>query len=153
MLHPRILLLLKQGIIWRTAAAVILITTGCAPVQAETLYASGHFPPGHVYTESDLKALIGHSLADPSYLIGRFVFLGERNGVDVFSTFTQGLLKSDDIAFGQTLLAVRFFHNVPPNLRIGTEINATNAAPLTIKAVGRSTEGFLLVKTECWVAP
>jgi hypothetical protein len=137
----------------KAVAAGILMTAGCAAVQAQTLYGRGQFPPGHVYAESDLKALIGHPLANPSYLVGRFVFLGERNGLDVFSTFTQGLLKSDDIAFGQTLLAVRFFNNVPPNLRIGTEINATSAAPLTIKAIGRSTEGLLLVKTECWVAP
>ena len=82
----------------------------------QTLYVSGQFPPGHVYAEADLKSLIGHPLANPSYLVGRFVFLGERNGLDVFSTFTQGLLKSDDIAFGQTLLAVRFFKNVPPNV-------------------------------------
>jgi hypothetical protein len=119
----------------------------------QTLYVSGQFPQGQVYAESDLKSLIGHPLGNPSYLIGRFVFLGEQNGAYVFSTFTQGLLRANDIAFGHTLLAVTFFNNVPPNLRIGAEINATSAAPLTIKAVGGSTEGFVLVKTECWVAP
>jgi len=141
---------LSRALFWGAAAAVILITSACASVQAETLYVSGQFPPGYVYTESDLNGLIGHPLTNPSYLVGRFVFLGERNGTNVFSTFTR---KSADIVFGKTLLAVRFFNNVPPNLRVGREINATPAAPLTIKAVGRSTEGLLLVQTECWVAP
>jgi hypothetical protein len=150
MLHPRILLFLKPSIIFRTAAAVILITSVCGSVQAQTLYVSGQFPPGHVYTESELNALIAQPLTNPSYLVGRFVFLGERNGTNVFSTFAR---KADNIVFGKTLLAVRFFNNVPPNLRVGTEITATPSAPLTIKAVGRSTEGLLLVKTECWVAP
>ena len=43
-------------------------------------YAAGRFPDGKIYQESDLAGLVGTALPDPSYLVGRFVYLGLING-------------------------------------------------------------------------
>jgi hypothetical protein len=121
--------------------------------QDHTLYVSGAFPPGRIYDESQIGELVDKTLANPSYLIGSFVFLGIRNGEHVFSTFSHGLLDTDDIAFGKILIAVKFFGNVPPGLDVGKVIGPTTADPLTIKSVRRSDDGFVLVATESWSTP
>ena len=135
---------------WILAAAVAVTVDHTSAEDKQILYASGQFPTGHVYGESELEGLVDKALPNPSYLIGRFVFLGVRNNQHVFSTFSQGALNPDDIAFGKTLISVKFFGNVPPRLEIGTAINATDKDPLTVKSVRRSGDGFILVVAESW---
>jgi hypothetical protein len=141
----------------RAIVGAVLLAAGAASKgvaqQNQSLYASGEFPAGHVYGELELDGLVDKTLSSPSYLIGRFAFVGMRNGEHVFSTFSRGLLDKDDIAFGKTLIAVKFFSNVPPGVEIGKVIWATTADPLTIKSVRRSEDGFVLVAAESWSTP
>jgi len=62
-----------------------LSIAGNAMAQEHQLYAAGHFPSGHLYVESDLEGLVGQALPDPSYLIGKFAFLGISNGSYTFA--------------------------------------------------------------------
>jgi hypothetical protein len=128
-----------------------LLSAGHAMSQeSHPLYSSGHFPPGHVYVESELDGLVDKVLPSPSYLTGEFVYLGTAHGQHVFSTFKP---QGQEIAFGKTLIAVAFFNNVPPRLGIGTAISATPDTPLTVKSVHRSGDGFILVEAESQSAP
>jgi hypothetical protein len=141
----------KSFVTW---CALILAAVSVASAQdKQPLYAAGKFPAGRVYVESELQGLVGKSFSAPVYLIGRFAYLGQRHGVEVFSTFTRGLLNDTDIAFGRTLIGVKFFDNLPPGLTVGKMISATAENPLTVKSVRRSDDNFLLVQTESWSAP
>lgn len=133
-------------------AALMAVAAVDAPAQESSRrYASGQFTAGTIYQESDLAGLVDVALPDPSYLVGRFVYLGLINGRQVFSSFTQS---ADGIAFGKTLINVTFFGNVPPGLSMGKLIVSTPAEPLTIKRVSRSTDGaLLLVAAESWSLP
>jgi hypothetical protein len=141
----------------RAIVGALLLAAGAASKgvaqQNQSLYASGEFPAGHVYGELELEGLVDKTLSSPCYLIGRFAFLGMRNGEHVFSTFGRGFLDTNDIAFGKTLIAVKFFGNDPPGLKVGKMIWPTTADPLTIKSVRRSDDGFVLVAAESWSTP
>jgi hypothetical protein len=89
------------------------------------LYASGQFPDGRVYQESDLAGLVGTALADPSYLVGRFVYLGLINGKQLFSNYWPSLTDPNGIAFGNVLMAVAFHDNASPGLEAGKAIVST----------------------------
>src|SRR5271165_7682841 len=43
-------------------------------------YGHGFFPPGQLYVEGDLQNLIGTTFSEPTYLAGRFVYLGNIQG-------------------------------------------------------------------------
>jgi hypothetical protein len=122
------------------AALVMLV----APADAKDRYNSGQFPQGRFYHERELLYLADRPVAERSYLVGRFVYMGQRNGVDVFSSFTQN---ANQIVFGKILIAVRFFNNRPPTLAIGKMILPNESDPLTINSVKLSGD-FLLVQTD-----
>jgi hypothetical protein len=134
---------LKLGLIFTVALPGLPLPKAQAQPQ---LYASGKFPSGPVYTESDLQAFTGHQLPDPSYLTGRFIYLGLVKGEHAFSTFT---VQSGKIVFGTTLINVQFFNNFPPGLTVGRVIRVTAEEPLRIRAVSRF-ESLLVVQAECW---
>jgi hypothetical protein len=135
--------------------AVAAASVPAAAQDAQTpLYASGRFPSGRVYTEGDLDALVGQAIQTPSYLIGRFMYLGESHGARVFSTFAPAETNPDEVAFGKVLIKVRFRGNVPPGLAVGKAIEPTLEDPLTLKRVWRSADGkYLVVAAESWSAP
>jgi len=116
-------------------------------------YGHGFFPPGQLYVEGDLQNLIGTTFSEPTYLAGRFVYLGNIQGKETFSNYTQGLLKEGSIAFGRILIQVKFYDNRPPGLTIGKAIVATPAEPLTLKSIKPATGGYLIVEAESWSAP
>src|SRR4051812_31097698 len=95
----------------RWGCALLLGMTGplgLTQAQAQPqLYASGQFPAGRVYTETDLDALDGRLLQTPSYLIGKFIYLGESHGACVFSTFALSEKTPHKITFGKVLILVR----------------------------------------------
>jgi hypothetical protein len=117
------------------------------------LYGHGFFPPGQLYVEGDLQNLIGTTFSEPTYLAGRFVYLGNIQGKETFSNYTQGLLKEGSIAFGRILIQVKFYDNRPPGLRIGKAIVATPTEPLALKSVKLVNGGYLIVEAESWSAP
>ena len=95
-----------------------------------------------VYSESDLRGLIGKPVPVDAFLVGTFVCLSEHGGKFVFSTFSR-----DDgtISFGPTLLSVRFTGTPPPNLAVGKLIVPKPSDRMRIKAVQGSTDGKLLL--------
>ena len=123
----------------------------------------GQFPPGTVYKETDLARLVGKKLPRPSYLVGKFMYLGVLHNEHTFSTYrivpsqsgggyagnNQGL----KAAFGAALLRVHFFNNMPRSLKVGKAIAPNRRSPLTLLRVARSTDGHLLVETEYWGTP
>jgi hypothetical protein len=117
------------------------------------LYRQGFFPPGQLYVEGDLQNLISTTFSEPTYLAGRFVYLGNIQGKETFSNYTQGLLKEGSIAFGRILIQVKFYDNRPPGLTIGKAIVATPTEPLTLKSIKLATGGYLIVEAESWSAP
>jgi len=117
------------------------------------LYGHGFFPPGQLYVEGDLQNLIGTTFSEPTYLAGRFVYLGNIQGKETFSNYTQGLLKAGSIAFGRILIQVKFYDNRPPGLTIGKAIVATPTEPLALKSVKLVNGGYLIVAAESWSAP
>ena len=50
-------------------------------------------------------------------------------------------------------MIVRFFGNMPRNLRVGRAIAPNERSPLTLRSVQRSGDGSLIVKTEYWGTP
>jgi hypothetical protein len=117
------------------------------------LYAHGFFPPGQLYMAGDLQNLIDKTFSGPTYLAGNFVYLGNIQGKETFSTYTQGLLKDGSIAFGRILIQVKFYENRPPGLTIGKAIIATPTEPLTLKSIKLATGGYLIVEAESWSSP
>ena len=109
------------------------------------LYGHGFFPPGQLYVEGDLQNLIGTTFSEPTYLAGRFVYLGNIQGKETFSNYTQGLLKEGSIAFGRILIQVKFYDNRPPGLTIGKAIVATPTEPLALKSIKLANGGYLIV--------
>jgi hypothetical protein len=107
-----------------TVLLMVVVTVAHAPDRTER-YASGQFPTGTVYTESDLSALVGTTLPDPAYLVDRFAYLGVVNGRQLFSTFCPGLTDPHGTAFGNLLMAVAFHDNAPPGLGVGKVIVST----------------------------
>jgi hypothetical protein len=149
--------MLKSSQVRCALASVLLGLAGVGGVTAQsspTLYASGQFPVGHVYTEGDLESLVGQTFSTPAYLAGRFLYVGFVHGQHVFSTFTPGLANSDHVVFGKTLIVVKFWGNAPPNLTAGTAIVPTAEEPLTLLRVSRSADGsYLLVQAESLSEP
>jgi hypothetical protein len=47
----------------------------------------GQFTPGTVYKETDLAHLVGKKLPRPSYLVGKFMYLGVLHNEHRFSTY------------------------------------------------------------------
>jgi hypothetical protein len=140
------------------ACALIAALIGIAHVKGQDsgkppLYGHGFFPPGQLYVEGGLQNLIGKTFAEPTYLAGSFVYLGNIQGKETFSTYTQGLLKDGSIAFGRILIQVKFYDNRPPGLTIGKVIVATPTEPLTLKSVKLANDGYLIVQAESWSAP
>jgi hypothetical protein len=124
---------------------------------AQARYADGQFPPGKVYQEADLKGLVGQTLSEPSYLVGKFMYLGVVRGKQLFSTFSEvsgDLIKGGNsgaksVVFGKTLIAVTFFDNFPSELTSGKAIAPNETVPLVLKRVMESENGYLFVETEC----
>ena len=113
----------------QVGCALILSVMAAAAQDPSFLYAFGKFPAGAVYTEADLKRLVGRELPSPSYLEGRFVYLGFIKGRQLFSTFRPGLTDPYGIAFGNLLMAVAFHDNAPPGLEVGKVIVSTPNGP------------------------
>ena len=132
---------------------VNLISTGFGQAK----YVDGQFPPGKVYREGDLKGLVGQTLPEPSYLVGKFMYLGVVRGKQLFSTFTEvsgDLIKGGNsgaksVVFGKTLIAVKFFDNFPSGLTPGKAIAPNETVPLVLKRVMQSENGYLFVEVEC----
>jgi hypothetical protein len=128
---------------------------------AQTKYADGEYPPGKIYHEEDLKSLIGQTLEQPSYLVGRFVYLGLVKGRQMFSTFTElpgdllggGGTGGGKIAFGKTLIAVNFDGNFPSDLSPGKAIVPTERTPLLLKRVFDGPDGFVFAEAVCESTP
>jgi hypothetical protein len=118
--------------------------------RGQSLYQSGTFPPGKVYTELDLPALVGQSFVDPAYLVGRFVFVGIQQGSYIISTFTE---TSDGVHFGKIVIGVHFFGNIPPTLAAGKLIRPTSDNPLVLRRVSDGGNGYIVVFSESWSAP
>jgi hypothetical protein len=98
------------------AALMVVVAVGAPAQELPRRYASGQFPNGRVYQESDLAGLVGTALADPSYLVGRFVYLGLINGKQLFSNYRPGLTDPNGVAFGNVLMAVAFHDNALPRV-------------------------------------
>ena len=81
------------------------------------------------------------------------MYLGNIQGKETFSNYTQGLLKAGSIAFGRILIQVKFYDNRPPGLTIGKAIVATPTEPLALKSVKLVNGGYLIVAAESWSAP
>ena len=144
------------GMITKISCSIALLIAMAVAASAQDppeLYAAGQFPAGNVYQESDLPGLVGTELPDPSYLVGRFVYLGLISGRQTFSSFMSGP-NEGEINFGKTLIDVTFFGNISPGLAVGKVIVSTSEEPLTIRRVSRSADGaLLLVAAESWSLP
>lgn len=63
-------------------AVAMALTIGQIEVKASQVQAAirwipdGQFQPGTVYKETDLAGLVGKRLPRPSYLVGKFMYLG-----------------------------------------------------------------------------
>jgi hypothetical protein len=123
------------------------------------MYRAGHYPPGTFYRVPQLAQLASARLPKNSYLIGRFLYLGQSGGRHLFVPFVllpsaylkalNGLrIDNLDIAQGQTKIEVVFHNNFPPTLLPGKAIVPNNAEPLVIRKVFQSADG-LHVQTEC----
>jgi hypothetical protein len=137
--------------------AVLATLTAIAPAKGQDsvkapLYGHGSFPFGQIYAEADLQNLIGKTFSEPTYLTGRFLYLGDIHGKETFSNYRPGSPKDGGIAFGRILIQVKFFDNRPPGLTIGKVIVATSAEPLTLKSVQTARDGYLIVQAESWSA-
>ena len=130
------------------AALMVVAAVGAPAQESPRRYASGQFPAGQVYQESDLSGLVGTTLPDPSYLVGRFLYLGVINGRQLFSTYRPGLTDPNGIAFGNALLAVAFHDNAPPCLEVGKVIVSTPNEPLNLLTVERLEEGKVFAEAE-----
>jgi hypothetical protein len=123
------------------------------------MYRAGHYPSGTFYRVPQLAQLASAQLPKNSYLIGRFLYLGQSGGRHLFVPFV--LLPSAylkvlngqrvdnlDIAQGQTKIEVVFHNNFPPALFPGKAIAPNSSEPLIIRKVFQSVDG-LHVQTEC----
>lgn len=121
----------------QVGCALILSVMAAAAQDPPPFYAFGKFSADAVYAEADLKGLVGRELPSPSYLEGRFVYLGFIKGRQLFSTFHPGLTDPHGIAFGNVLMAVAFHGNALPGLEAGKVIVSTPNGP---RAPGVSPE-------------
>ena len=105
-----------------------------------------------VYREQDLKGLIGQQLAEPSYLVGKFLYLGLVQGKQLFATYAlsgdliTGSGSSTRVAFGKVLISVRFDNDFPPGLVVGKAIAPTEDEPLVLERVMSAPDDFLFVE-------
>jgi hypothetical protein len=105
-----------------------------------------------LYHEGDLKALVGQQLAEPSYLIGKFVYLGLVQGKQLFSTYAlsgdliTGSGSGTRVAFGKVLISVRFDNDFPQGLVVGKAIAPTEDEPLVLERVMAAPNDFLFVE-------
>jgi hypothetical protein len=106
-----------------------------------------------VYREEDLKALVGEPLAEPSYLIGKFLYLGLVQGKQMFTSYRQlsadlitGSGKGTRVAFGKVLISVRFDADFPSDLVPGKAIAPTEDEPLLLERVMAGPNDFLFVE-------
>jgi hypothetical protein len=113
---------------------VVAATLACASAQEV-----------HVFRETDLAALVDHSIPARAELVGRFIYLGTAPlGFEAFSSFKES---SGDITFGNILIAVKFLNGAPRNLSVGKVILPDEKNPLVIEAVKRTPDGaFILVR-------
>lgn len=105
------------------------------------LYAPGHFPTGRVFQVEDLEGLIDVALERPSYLIGKFLFVGRLNGVATFVNFVPediGRNERGEPIPPRVLVLSEFPGGFPPALAKGKILNATPDNPLTLLKVTRS---------------
>ena len=128
--------------IYLIALALLAAVSGVGHATAQTKGETGQFTDVPVYTESSVEALVDHQIANPAYLVGKFIYLGQRNGLYVFSTFSQ---TEKELVFGRALIAVRFFDSALPGLDVGKIISPTPDNPLTITSVIRSKD-FIFIQ-------
>jgi hypothetical protein len=118
---------------------------------------SGRAPAGvqapKVYHEGDLKGLVGEPLAQPSYLIGRFLYVGLVQGRQLFATYQEvsgdlitGSGTDTKVAFGKAFISVRFDGDFPPDLVVGKSIAPTKEEPLVLERVMAGPNDFLFVE-------
>jgi hypothetical protein len=107
-----------------------------------------------VYHEEDLKGLVGEQLAQPSYLVGRFLYLGLVQGKQLFASYQlsgdliTGSGNATKVAFGKVLISVRFDNDFPPDLVVGKSITPTERDPLVLERVMSAPNDFLFVECE-----
>jgi len=106
-----------------------------------------------IYREEDLKALVGEPLPAPSYLIGKFIYLGLVQGKQMFATYRQlsgdlisGSGSGTRVAFGKVLISVRFDEDFPAGLVPGKAIAPTENEPLVLERVMAGPNDFLFVE-------
>ncbi len=126
----------------RTICALLATVGFVGPAPAQTNGETGQSTDGHVYTETSVDALVNHQIDIPAYLVGKFIYLGQRNGMYVFSTFTQ---TEKELVFGKALVSVKFFNSAPVGLDVGKIIAPTPDNPLTIASVIRSKD-FIFIQ-------
>jgi hypothetical protein len=120
-----------------------------------TLHAAvaGDVHDAKVYREHDLKELVSAPLAAPSYLIGKFIYLGLVQGKQMFATYRQlpadlisGSASGTRVAFGKVLISVRFDDDFPAGLVPGNAIVAREDDPLVLERVMAGPNDFLFVE-------
>ena len=105
-----------------------------------------------VYHEEDLKGLVGEQLAEPSYLVGKFLYLGLVQGKQLFASYQMsgdlitGSGNATRVAFGKVLISVRFDNDFPPDLVVGKSITPTEDDPLVLERVMAAPDDFLFVE-------
>ena len=132
-------------------------TRPMAPVTKATsikLYAPGHFPSGTFYHVPDLKQLAGKPLPQSAYLVGRLLYLGQKEPGRYFfapyvllpSAYLKAIsgerLNSLDIGQGTTRIAVTFHNNLPKDLKAGTAIVPDETDPISLRAVRQTFSGI-----------
>jgi hypothetical protein len=129
--------------------------TATAPKAASVkLYAPGRFPSGIFYRVPDLKQLAGRPLPQRAYLVGRLLYLGQKEPGRYFfapyvllpSAYLKAIsgerLNSLDIGQGTTRIAVTFHNNLPKDLRPGTAIAPDETNPITLRTVRLTFSGI-----------
>lgn len=112
--------------------------------------AGGHEPK--VYHEEDLKGLVGQQLPEPSYLVGKFLYLGLVQGKQLFTSYglsgdlITGSGSATRVAFGKVLISVRFDDDFPPDLVVGKSIAPSEDEPLVLERVMAAPNDFLFVE-------
>ena len=128
----------------------LMLVTLLAFLFSGRVEASGGEPK--VYHEQDLKGLAGQQLAEPSYLVGKFLYLGLVQGRQLFATYALSgdLITGSDsptkVAFGKVLISVRFDDDFPPGLVVGKAIAPTEDEPLVLERVMAAPNDFLFVE-------
>jgi hypothetical protein len=145
---------------WSLLSLALFIGRATAQ-ETHSLYEQGHFPAGLIYTENDIPKLVGKTFTQPAYLVGQFMYKGEFGDRALFGNFSaRELLESGNVAFGNDVIAVRFFSsedgrtNRPFNLEPLKALAPFDANPLVIRRILLANDGIhLVVDAECWSTP